>query len=381
MSRPIQENGVLAFRRIVVKAGTKVLTGRTEQLDRAVLVSLAAQTAQARAAGAQVVLVTSGAIAAGREALAARSPERGVLERQVLAAVGQGLLMHAYQEAFAPHGVTVGQALLTHHDVEDRQGYLNVRNTLEGLLTAGVIPIVNENDVVDTAEIRQERFGDNDALSSLVANLIDADLLLMLTDSGGLFTADPHRDPGARLVERVDAVDDAVLALAQPTPNDAGRGGMLSKLLAAERSASAGVAVILAGGHVPDVVMRAARGEPVGTLFPARVTAMESRKRWLLSGLAESGGELVVDDGAVAALRKRHGSLLPAGLRGVKGAFRRGDVVAVVSESGERVACGIASYDNEELAAISGARSSEIPARLGHHYGDEAVHRNNMVVL
>ncbi len=377
-----QQNGSLNFRRIVVKAGTNVLTGRTERLDRAVLASLAAQTSQARAAGAQAVLVTSGAIAAGREALAARSPERGVLERQVFAAVGQGLLMHAYQEAFAAHGVAVGQALLTHHDVEDRQGYLNVRNTLEGLLGAGAVPIVNENDVVDTAEIGQERFGDNDTLSSLVANLIDADLLLMLTDSGGLFTADPHRDPDARLVERVDAVDDAVLALAQPpTPNGLGRGGMLSKLLAARRATAAGVTVVMAGGRVPDVVMRAARGEPVGTLFPARVSPMESRKRWLLSGLAESGGELVVDDGAVAALRKRHGSLLPAGLRKVKGAFQRGDVVAVVSESGERVACGIVSYGNEDLAAISGARSSEIPVRLGHHYGDEAVHRNNMVVL
>ena len=376
-----QQNGALAFHRIVVKAGTNVLTGRTERLDRAMLASLAAQTSQARAAGAQAVLVTSGAIAAGREALAARSPERGVLERQVLAAVGQGLLMHAYQEAFAAHGAAVGQALLTHHDVEDRQGYLNVRNTLEGLLSAGVVPIVNENDVVDTAEIGQERFGDNDTLSSLVANLIDADLLLMLTDSGGLFTADPHRDPNARLVERVDAVDDAVLSLAQPTPNGAGRGGMLSKLLAAQRAAAAGVTVVMAGGRVPDVVMRAARGDSVGTLFPARGSPMESRKRWLLSGLAESGGELVVDDGAVAALRKRHGSLLPAGLRKVKGAFRRGDVVAVVSESGERVACGIVSYDNEDLAAISGARSSEIPVRLGHHYGDEAVHRNNMVVL
>jgi len=372
---------VLAHRRIVVKAGTNVLTGRTERLDQATLASLAEQIACVRRKGAQVVLVTSGAIAAGRESLRDAGDTR-VVERQVLAAVGQGKLMHAYQELFARHGITVAQALLTRHDVEDRQGYLNVRGTLEGLLEHGVLPVVNENDVVDTAEIGQERFGDNDTLSALVANLVDADLLLLLTDTGGLFTADPHRDPSAALIERVERIDDSVLAMAEPSGStSAGRGGMLSKLEAARRATAAGIVVVVASGAEPGVVARAAAGTSVGTLFSTNVNQMESRKRWLLSGMAEGGGQLVVDDGAVTALRARHGSLLPAGLRDVRGFFRRGDVVAVITESGEQVACGISSYGGEDLRVLRGARSTDITKLLGHHYGDEVIHRNNMVVL
>ena len=368
----------LAYRRIVVKAGTNVLTGRTDSLNAGVLRSLVQQIAQVRRLGAQALFVTSGAIAAGREVLRERGSN--VVERQVLAAVGQSRLMHTYQEMFAAEGAMTAQALLTHRDVQERHGYLNVRNTLEGLLAHHVVPIVNENDVVETEEIGQVRLGDNDTLSALVANLVDADLLLMLTDSGGLYTADPHDDPDARLIPRVDAIDADMRARARPTPGSIGRGGMLSKLLAAERATAAGIPVVVAG-HTADVVERAARGEPVGTLFPTSVTAMESRKRWLLSGLAESGGEIVVDTGAVTALRSRHGSLLPAGVRAVRGRFDRGDIVAIVSEAGERVACGIASYGTDDLEAIRGVRSDEIERRLGHHFGDEAMHRNNMVVL
>ncbi len=370
----------LAYRRIVVKAGTNVLTGRSSRLDRAAMASLVEQIVIVGSMGGQVVLVTSGAIAAGREAMGA-NPDGKVQVQQMLAAIGQSRLMHAYQELFSRSGVVVAQALLTRHDVEDRLGYLNVRNTLESLLNNGVVPIVNENDVVDTAEIGQERFGDNDTLSALVANLIDADLLLMLTDTGGLYTADPKRDPSATLVARVDHIDASIMALAEAHNSKVSRGGMASKLEAARKATSAGVTVVVASGHERNVITRVASGELIGTLFARSVSAMESRKRWLLSGMAHSGGLVVIDDGAATAIRKQAGSLLPAGVREVRGAFHRGDVITIADSAGQRVGYGIVNYDAADLRVIAGARSSQIAGKLGHHYGDEAIHRNNMVTL
>ncbi|MEK9659786.1 MAG: glutamate 5-kinase [Chloroflexota bacterium] len=377
----IPNGSPLAYRRIVVKAGTNVLTHKSPRLDKGVLASLAAQVAAVQSLGAQVVLVSSGAVAAGREVMGVPHAAKGVALSQMLAAVGQGRLMHAYQEAFAAHGLVVAQALLTRTDVEDRLGYLNIRNTLDGLLAHGVVPIVNENDVVDTAELGEARFGDNDTLSALVANLVDAGLLLLLTDTDGLYTADPNRDPKATLIERVERVDAGVLALAEEHRSKFSRGGMLSKLLAAQRATAAGVTVVIGPGASDDVVRRAACAEPVGTLFPTRVSALESRKRWLLSGVADSGGVLVLDEGAVLAVRERDGSLLPAGIRSVRGEFARGAVVTLEDGTGTRVGFGITNYTAGDLRAIAGARSSQIAERLGHDYGDEAVHRNNLVLV
>ena len=371
----------LAYKRIVVKAGTNVLTQQGASLDRTVMASLVSQIVDVRRLGAQVLLVTSGAIAAGREAVGEPQGSKGIALSQMLAAVGQSRLMHAYQELFSRDDVTVAQTLLTRRDVDDRVGYLNIRNTLESLIGHGVVPIVNENDVVDTAEIRQERFGDNDTLSALVANLVDADLLLILTDAGGLYTADPNRDASATLIPRVEHIDESVMQLAEEHRSSTTRGGMASKLQAAKQATSAGVAVVIAPGGERDVVRRVACGEQLGTTFPATTTKLESRKRWLLSGMADSGGVLVADDGAVRAVRGQDRSLLPAGVSSVKGEFSRGDVIAVESTSGTRVAYGIANYDAADLSAIRGAKSGQILARIGHHYGDEAIHRNNMVVL
>jgi glutamate 5-kinase len=371
----------LAYHRIVVKAGTNVLTGGTAQLDRDTMASLAWQIADVCAAGAQVVLVTSGAIAAGREAMGKAAGAKGVGLSQMLAAVGQSRLMHTYEELFSGYHVTVAQALLTRQDVEDRVGYLNLRNALDGLLAHGVVPIVNENDLVDTAEISQERFGDNDTLSAIVANLIDADLLLILSDVAGLYSADPNRVPDAELIPFVEQVDASILALAEAHRSKTTRGGMLSKLLAAQRATASGVSVVIAGGHEAEVVRRVASGERIGTMFAATATALESRKRWLLSGTAEHGGVLVLDAGAVSAICKDAKSLLPAGVRGIQGTFRRGDVVAVAEPDGERIAYGIANYDADDLRKILGAKSADIADLIGHHYGDEAIHRDNMVVL
>ena len=375
----------LAYHCVVVKAGTNVLTAKSARLNRAMMASLVAQVAQLRGLGAEVVLVTSGAIAAGREAVGTPADAKGVGVSQMLAAVGQSRLMHAYQELFSKHDVVVAQALLTRQDVERRVGYLNVRETLQRLLENGVVPIVNENDVVDTTELSQDgngqgRFGDNDTLSALVANLVDADLLLLLTDTGGLYTADPNREPNAELIPRVERIDASIMRLAEEHRSTSTRGGMASKLLAAQRATGVGATTVIAPGHEPNVVTRVACGEEIGTLFPTGVSAVESRKRWLRSGSAESGGVLEVDAGAARAVRSEERSLLPAGVHGVRGSFNRGDVITVESD-GELIAYGQANYGADELRKLCGARSSRIVELLGYAYGDEAIHRNNMAVL
>lgn len=371
----------LRYHRIIVKAGTNVLTGRSDSLDTKAIRSLATQISEVMEHGVEVILVSSGAIAAGREILG-NPIKHGIIDRQVLAAVGQGHLMSLYQRMFSEKGIVVAQALLTRHDVENRQGYLNVRNTLSGLLERSVLPIINENDVVDTEEISQERFGDNDTLSSMVASLVDADLLLLLTDSGGLHTADPHRTSKASLISNVERIDESILSLAEPlTAESAGKGGMLSKLQAASRATSSGVPVVIAGGKQKNVVLKAASGISVGTFFEATSNQMEGKKRWLLSGLTDTNGEIIIDDGAIAALRSQSGSLLPAGVNTVKGLFNRGDVVVVLSKNGDRIAYGIASYCADDLRLLCGLNSNDILQKLGYHYGDAAIHRNNMVVL
>ncbi len=373
----------LRHRRIVVKAGTSVLTEAPEHrcLDLKVMGDLARQISQLKGLNAEVLLVTSGAIAAGRELLEPDQDngDRDIPTRQVLAAVGQSRLMHTYQEMFASHGSQVAQTLLTVDDLSDRQSYLNVRNTLRGLLDLGVVPILNENDVVAVDEIG-EVFGDNDRLSALVANLVDADLLVILTDTDGLYTADPHTDSEARLIPVVDQVDAAVEALAGRDRNPWARGGMATKLDAARLVTTSGITMVMCHGLAEDAVKRAARGEAIGTLFRPGAEKLEARKRWML-GEISLRGDIVVDAGAVRALVESNGSLLPAGITGANGDFRRGDIVYVLEQGGRRVACGIANYKSEDVRRIRGVRSDHIQGILGYHYGEEVVHRNNLVLL
>ena len=373
----------LLYRRIVVKAGTAILSGGDDDsagVNLGVLSSIVRQMCQLREQGAEVMLVTSGAIAVGRAALGRVGPvSRDIRSRQVSAAVGQSRLMQIYQEQFAVHGVTVAQALLTIGDLSHRQSYLNVRNTLQGLLELGVVPLLNENDVVAVDEIGAV-FGDNDRLSALVANLVDADLLLILTDIDGLYTADPRIDPSATLIPHVERVDERIEALAGRHLQPWARGGMPTKLEAARLVTTSGIPMVMAHGRGDDVALRVARGESVGTYFQAADEKMEARKRWMLSGISQRG-QVTVDDGAAAALLKHHRSLLPAGVRGVSGGFGRGDTVFVVDGSGNRIACGIANYSAEDIARIRGLRSGKIEETLGYHYGQEVVHRNNLVLL
>jgi len=370
----------MSYHRIVAKFGTSLLTSGTDHLDLQVMSSLVEQIARLHRQGKEMVIISSGAIAAGRQKLRKVQERKGTPFKQVLASVGQGHVMHTYEELFSQHGITIAQALLTKADMSDRSGYLNARNTLLALIELGVICIVNENDVVAIDEIQELKFGDNDNLSAMVANLVDADLLMLLTDIGGLYTADPHCSPEAQLIHQVDRIDAEIERLASTTASRQGIGGMVTKIEAAKLATSSGVDLIIANGREPDVLVRIDNGEDLGTLFPAQVSKVESRKRWMLSGLA-SRGKVVVDKGAALALKKQNGSLLPAGVIKVDGDFQRGDITDILSDKGKQIGCGISNYSSADIAVIKGMHSDRILSFLGHEYGDEVIHRNNMVVL
>jgi glutamate 5-kinase len=367
------------YERIVAKIGTNVLTAGTDRLDLEVMSSLVGQVARLHRQGRDVLIVSSGAIACGRHRLGTAKERKDIPFRQVLASVGQTYLMQAYDELFAWHDIVVAQTLLTKRDLADRQGYLNARNTLLALLDVRAVPIVNENDVVAVEEIEGVKIGDNDNLSALVANLVDADLLVLLTDQAGFFTADPRLHDDARLIQRVDRIDEEIEQLAGER-SERGIGGMTTKIQAARLATASGTHVVIADGGEKDVLVRLAEGEAVGTLFPATVDRLESRKRWMLTGLSLKGS-IVVDAGAARALRQEKRSLLPAGIRRVEGPFERGDAIAIRDSEGRRIACGIASYGSSDIETIHGLRSERIEEVLGYQYGAEVVHRDNLVLL
>jgi glutamate 5-kinase len=385
--RPTPEQ--MKHRRIVVKVGSNVLTAGTGRLDLTAMAGIAAQIASLQARGAEVILVTSGSIAAGRHRLGERNSAEGgngerlardVQRRQVLAAVGQSRVVALWDEIFEAHDIVIAQALLTRIDLAERLGYLNARNVLLSMLSLGVVPVVNENDVVSVEEISDSVIGDNDNLSALVANLVDADLLLMLTDTAGLYSADPAHDPDAQLIETVETIDASILAAARGTPGPQGTGGMSTKVQAARIATQSGTHVVIADGSAPDVVLRAVADEAVGTHFLPTGDRTESRRRYLLSGLPVRG-RITVDAGATRALRHGGTSLLPAGVTGCTGSFRRGDVVQIVSDEGAQLASGMTNYGADEVQRILGKHSNQIAAELGYEFGEEIVHRNNLVLV
>jgi len=372
--------GGYKFHRIVAKFGTSLLTGGSDHLNQDIMSNLVAQVAQLHQQGLEILVVSSGAIALGRYKLGLTKKLRGIPFKQVMASVGQGRLMHAYEQLFSRHDITVAQALLAKADLSDRAGYLNARNTLLALLELRVLCIVNENDVVAVDEIQEAKFGDNDNLSAMVANLIDADLLLILADTAGLYTADPHRSPDARLISQVERIDLEIERLAADTPSRLGTGGMITKIEAAKLATASGVTVVIADGREPDIILKLAAGEAIGTRFLPTSSKLESRKRWMLSGLSTKG-KLVVDSGAAVALRKQSRSLLAAGIKQVEGDFQRGDIVNIYDPEGSRLGCGITNYSSADIGIIKGAHSRRIVTLLGYDYGSEVVHRNNLVVL
>jgi glutamate 5-kinase len=370
----------LPYHRIVVKLGTSLLTGGGNRLDEEMMSSLVDQAARLHAQDIELILVSSGAIASGRDKLGLTRTIKGIPFKQVLAAVGQSGLMNTYERLFAKYKIIVAQALMTKAELSDRSGYLNARNTLLALMELGVICVVNENDVLSIDEIKEAKFGDNDNLSAMVANLVDADMLMLLTDIGGLFTADPHIDPTARLIPEVRKIDTGIKRLGSATTSNVGTGGMITKIEAAEKATDAGVRVVIAYGREPDIIFRLASGEHLGTHFLPTSTKIESRKRWMISGLS-TRGKLVVDAGAAQALKKQNRSLLAAGILKAEGRFGRGDIVAIYDPDGSHLGCGITNYSSGDIGVIKGSRSEKIAGLLSVDYGPEVVHRNNLALL
>jgi len=367
---------MMKYQRIVVKVGTSVLTGGTPKLDRAQMIELVRQCADLHHQGFDIIVCSSGAISAGRERLGFPDLPDTFTNKQMLAAVGQSRLMFVWESFFEIYDIHVGQMLLTRADVENRARYLNARDTLQTLLEHRIIPVVNENDAVATAAIR---VGDNDNLSALVTLLVEADLLFLLTDQPGLFTADPRTNPKARLIREVRSVDEAMYKFAGDSVSGLGVGGMATKLQAADVARRAGADVVIAAGREPNVITRVVKGETVGTLFPALETPLDSRKRWIFAGPTPAG-RLVVDTGATRALCEKNSSLLPSGIVAVEGGFERGDTVSIVDSKRAELARGIVRYNSHDLDRIKGCHSDQITERLGYAYGSVAIHRNDLIL-
>lgn len=362
---------------IVVKVGSSLVTNNGNGLDQSAIAGWAAQIAALAAQGKQIVLVSSGAVAEGMQRLGWKKRPTAVNELQAAAAVGQMGLVQMYESCFSKHQLHTAQVLLTHDDLADRKRYLNARSTLRTLLTMRVIPIINENDTVVTDEIR---FGDNDTLGSLVANLIEADTLVILTDQQGLYTADPRSNPNAEFVHFATAGDVALEQMAGGAGSNIGTGGMLTKILAAKRAARSGAHTVIASGREKDVLLRLSAGEAIGTHLEASQMKTAARKQWLADHLRMSG-KLVLDAGAVRVLKTEGKSLLPIGVVAVEGYFERGDVVACVDMQGQEVARGLVNYTASEAARIMRKSSSEIESILGYVDEAELIHRDNLILL
>lgn len=376
MTDAISTSRLLKARRVVVKVGSALVTDNGAGLDRAMIDEWARQIALLCQSGKEVVMVSSGAIACGMQRLGWSKRPHAVQELQAAAAVGQMGLAQAYDSAFNAQGLKTAQILLTHDDLSDRKRYLNARTTLITLLSLGVIPVINENDTVVTDEIK---FGDNDTLGALVANLVEADALIILTDQKGLYTADPRKDATATLVTRAEAGDTLLESMAGGSGSGISKGGMITKIVAAKRAARSGADTVIASGHETDVLIRLLAGEAVGTLLVAETPPLAARKRWLADHL-QLAGSLIIDEAAIAALMAGK-SLLPIGIREVRGEFERGAAVACQSFDGKEIARGLANYSSSESRRIARKSSQEIEAILGYVEEPELIHRDNMVLL
>lgn len=364
-------------KRLIVKVGSSLVTNEGRGLDAAAIAKWASQIAQLRALGKEVVLVSSGAIAEGMLRLGFAKRPTGIHELQACAAVGQMGLAQIYESSFRAHQLGTAQILLTHADLADRERYLNARSTLFTLLQMNIVPIINENDTVITDEIK---FGDNDTLGALVANLIEGDALIILTDQKGLYTADPRKNPTAQFVHEAKAGDPALEAMAGGAGSSIGRGGMLTKILAAKRAATSGAHTVIAWGREENVLIRLAGGEAIGTQLTAQMAQLTARKQWMADHL-HTAGRVVLDDGAVQKLTAEGKSLLPIGVAEVGGEFGRGDVITCFDASGRAVARGISNYTSTEAQRIMRHPSSEILEILGFVEEPELIHRDNLVLL
>lgn len=364
-------------KRIVIKIGSRVLTCSDNGLDMSRINALSGEVAKALKAGYQIIIVSSGAVAAGRKELGLVDKPKTIPQKQAAAAVGQSRLMHAYEEAFAVHNITVAQILLTHDDLSDRQRFLNARATLDTLLDYGVTPIINENDTVAVDEIK---FGDNDNLSALVTSLTEAHLLLILSDIEGFYSADPRTNPDAKLIPMVKSITREVETAAGGSRSAVGTGGMATKIAAAKKVGKSGVPTIMANGATAEIITNALAGAEIGTFFLPAGESLNRRKHWIAYTLRPVG-KITIDTGACEVLAQHGRSLLPSGIINVEGNFQRGSSVKVCGPDGNEFARGITDYSSEEIQKILGHRTAEIEQILGYRYGDEIIHRDNLVVL
>lgn len=362
-------------KRWVVKVGSAVLTDHGRGLDIGLIGQLSGQLAQLRSYGIQLILVSSGAVAAGMTQLGMGTRPRRINDLQAAAAVGQASLVRHYEEALKPFEISIAQVLLTHADIANRERYLNAKSTLSRLLELGVLSVVNENDTVATDEIC---FGDNDSLAALVCNLVEADLLVVLTDQDGLYTADPRSNSAAELLHQVNANDDKLKEMAS-AGSDLGRGGMVTKIAAAQTANRCGALTLIANGREPNILHRIYQGENLGTLFEAG-DRLTSKKQWM-AGHMRSNGVVTLDDGAIEVLQLSGKSLLPVGVIGVSGEFKRGELISCVDAAGTEVARGLSNYGASEVEMILGQSSAHIADILGYGGDDELIHRDNLVLL
>tara|TARA_B100001765_G_scaffold160616_1_gene104752 strand:+ start:2421 stop:3548 length:1128 start_codon:yes stop_codon:yes gene_type:complete len=368
--------------RIVLKFGSNLITTNNTVLNYKVINSLVSQIAKIFEEH-EIVLVTSGAVAAGLQYISSERTTKilkknSLVQKQILASVGQPILMKAYEESFDKHSISISQALLARGDFENRNGYLNIRNTLLELLQIGILPIINENDVVATEELN--RYGDNDRLSAMVANAVDADILILLGTIDGLYTEDPNINNDAKKIEIVEKIDSNIISYAKGPVDKVGTGGMISKIQAANIATKSGISMYIASGLQNQVIQRIINDETVGTKFLPEESNLESRKRWLVTGYTSSKGEIILDKGAVKAVNK-NASVLPAGVTSVKGNFDRGDIIAIKDEKSTTIGLGISNYSSDEISKIKGIKSSEINELVENNYGDEVVHRNNFIFI
>lgn len=366
-----------AARRIVVKVGSSLVTNEGRGLDEAAIEEWSRQISVLVGEGREVIMVSSGAIAEGMKRLGWTSRPKEIHELQAAAAVGQMGLAQMYETRLRAHGLGSAQVLLTHADLADRERYLNARSTLLTLIQLGVVPVINENDTVVTDEIK---FGDNDTLGALVANLVEADALIILTDQKGLYTADPRKDPAAQFVHEAQAGAPALEAMAGGAGSSLGKGGMITKILAAKRAAGSGASTVIAWGREPDALVRLVQGESIGTLLVAQTAKTQARKQWMADHL-QLRGAVVVDTGAARKLVEEGKSLLPIGMTAVEGEFSRGEVIAVRDEQGVEIARGLANYASSEARLLCRKPSGEFEKLLGYTAEPEMVHRDNLVLM
>ena len=372
-------------KRIVVKLGTNILTKNSTNLDMKTIDQITDQISTLNKLGNEILIVTSGAVTAGKQIMISKKSNvdldnKKISFRQGLAAIGQPELMTAYKNSFNRHNIIISQILLTRDDLNIRKRYLNFRNTLENLLSSKIVPIINENDVVSVDELAGNNFGDNDTLSAMVSNTIDADLLVLLGEVDGFYSSDPFNNPKAKIITKITEITPEIRSYAKDSHDQYGTGGMKSKIEAADLSMSSGIKMVIASGYTKNILIRLNRSEDIGTVFIPKVNRLEARKRWILSGKNNSSGKIIVDMGADAAIKENGNSLLPVGVLDVINSFKRGDIIEVINSKNHSICWGIANYDSLEIIKIKGANSDNIESVLGHSYGEEVVHRNNMAI-